>query len=172
VVKCTYEYFESETEVHIESKITLRNRLKELYPNSYVAIEYKIEDTQQISDVIVIHEDGEKWAFEIQCKRLPLDILMKRSNLYRAAGVQDFWLLNYNFENYFRDFVSNENKDHQANLRVKLYSIFKSQDIEIKINNFYAAKLEEIIIKKDKDKYKIEGINSPLILEWDGTKIK
>jgi competence CoiA-like predicted nuclease len=98
--KCTNIYSEPETIEHQKGKLLIYNFLKKHFSNSQVHIEYKIEETNQRSDVILIHENGERWAFEFQCSSIKYDILVERHRLYINAGVKDFWILNDTIHKY------------------------------------------------------------------------
>jgi competence protein CoiA len=64
-----------------------------------VEIEWKVEETNQRADVIVIHPSGERWAFEFQCSSISETIWRER-HVYKAAGVKDFWILNIHFNDW------------------------------------------------------------------------
>jgi competence CoiA-like predicted nuclease len=95
--ECTYVYWENESANHMRAKIEIKAKLELLYPNSNVYIEYKVEETQQRSDIMIIHPDGERWAFEIQLSRITIGELLERRKLYLKAGVLDFWLMGYDY---------------------------------------------------------------------------
>lgn len=84
---------EAETEEHIKGKILIYDYLKRRYPGSHVEFEYKIIETGQRADVICIHENGECWAFEMQCSEILGEAWWSRHLLYKEAGIKDFWLL-------------------------------------------------------------------------------
>ncbi|MED2813280.1 competence protein CoiA family protein [Brevibacillus porteri] len=56
------KYGENETIEHQNGKYLLYKHMKESYPESQVELEYRVKETQQRSDVMVIHPNGEKWA--------------------------------------------------------------------------------------------------------------
>lgn len=101
---CSYPYGEPESERHMNGKLQIASWLTTLYPNSNVEIEWWIEETNQRADVIVIHPSGERWAFEFQCSTIPEAIWRERHELYKAAGIKDFWILNV----HFNDWTANE----------------------------------------------------------------
>ena len=86
---CTYVYHDSESEEHDQGKELLAKRLKELFPESIVELEEGVRETHQISDVMVIHPNGERWAFEFQCYPLTNDQWKTRHNLYKKTGIYD-----------------------------------------------------------------------------------
>ncbi|OME83093.1 hypothetical protein BK120_14930 [Paenibacillus sp. FSL A5-0031] len=94
--KCTNPnpYTEPESETHRNGKLAIYSWLKSLYRESEVALEYYIPETKQRSDVMLIHPDGEKWAFEFQCSKIAGVVWNERHELYEQAGVKDFWILN------------------------------------------------------------------------------
>ncbi|WP_413227187.1 competence protein CoiA [Cytobacillus oceanisediminis] len=91
--ECSYPYGEPESEQHMNGKVCLAEWLSSLFPNSRVELEYKVEITNQRSDVMVLHPFGERWAFEFQCSVIPGLVWEERHQLYQAAGVKDFWIL-------------------------------------------------------------------------------
>jgi competence CoiA-like predicted nuclease len=95
--QCTYAYWENESEAHMKAKIEIKAKLESLYPDSKVYLEYRVDETQQRSDIMLIHADGRKWAFEIQLSRIPIDQLIERRKLYLKANVLDFWLMGYEY---------------------------------------------------------------------------
>jgi hypothetical protein len=90
---CSYEYYERESEEHESGKDALARRLHELYPNAAVEMEHYIPETRQISDVLVIQTDGNRWAFEMQCSKIRASVWRERHQLYQKAGIVDFWIL-------------------------------------------------------------------------------
>ncbi|WP_455797648.1 competence protein CoiA [Clostridium butyricum] len=97
---CTYKYHEPETEQHEEGKILLSDILIELFPDAKVQIEKKIPSTNQRSDVLVEHKNGDRWAFEFQCSKITSDIWTERHNLYKKAEIIDFWVLGDSLHSY------------------------------------------------------------------------
>ena len=105
--ECTYSYGEPESEQHMNGKLKLAKWLEDLYPNSHVELEWKIKETNQRSDVIIIHPNGEKWAIEFQCSPIPGVIWEERHELYKTAGIKDFWILGAHFNNWVQDNLPN-----------------------------------------------------------------
>lgn len=91
--ECSYPYGEPESEQHMNGKLQLASWLKKLYPSSQVELEYKIAETNQRSDVLVVHPSGERLAFEYQCSPIQGEVWEERHRLYKAAGIKDFWIL-------------------------------------------------------------------------------
>jgi len=85
--------YDRETKEHLGGKRALYQRLKELYPDSRVELEYKVFETSQRADVMVVHPSDEKWAFEFQCYPISDEIWRTRHDLYRSADIKDFWVL-------------------------------------------------------------------------------
>lgn len=98
-VECTYDS-EPETEEHAMGKINIYKWLKKKYPEAKVELEYRILETNQRADVIAIFPDGEKWAFEMQCSPISGEKWQKRNNLYKQAGVKDFWFMGKSLRSY------------------------------------------------------------------------
>ncbi|WP_160036911.1 competence protein CoiA [Paenibacillus sp. An7] len=86
-------YTEPESLTHRTGKRHLYERLKTLYPSSEVLLEYYLIETKQRADVMVIHENGERWAFEYQCSKIPGYVWEDRHQLYETINVKDFWIL-------------------------------------------------------------------------------
>jgi len=99
----TYSYSEPESETHIKGKTLLYDWLRSLYPKADVQLEWKIEETNQRSDVIVIHKNGEKWAFEFQCTPISEIVWLERHSLYKQAGVHDFWIMSSDVSRYIHE---------------------------------------------------------------------
>ncbi len=85
-----------ETEEHKKGKLLIYDFLKMKYSDSYVDLEYKIQETGQRADVICIFPNGETFAFEIQCSKIPIDKWVDRYNLYEKAGVNQIWIAGKN----------------------------------------------------------------------------
>ncbi|MFE4525030.1 competence protein CoiA [Cytobacillus firmus] len=98
--ECSYPYGEPESEQHMNGKSQLAYWLKKLYPSSQVELEYKIAETNQRSDVLVLHPSGERWAFEYQCSPIPGEVWEERHRLYNTAGIKDFWILGSHFNDW------------------------------------------------------------------------
>lgn len=88
-------YSEPESETHRTGKILLYTWLKGLFPKSEVHLEFYLSETKQRSDIMVLHPDGEKWAFEFQCSKIVGAIWSERHELYKSAHVRDYWILNH-----------------------------------------------------------------------------
>ncbi|MDH6373681.1 competence protein CoiA [Paenibacillus sp. PastF-3] len=88
-------YSEPESDTHRIGKFLLYTWLKGIYPKSEVQMEYYLFETKQRSDIMVIHPDGARWAFEFQCSKITGALWLERHMLYESANVQDFWILNH-----------------------------------------------------------------------------
>ena len=147
--KCTYKYGEPESEEHIMGKFNMYIKLIKLYPNSKVELEYHIKETNQIADVIVIHKNGEKWAFEIQCSRITVGTLIERSLLYKKADIIDTWFLGYEYSFSGKcQLIESENNINERINKI-IFNKF-NKNIEIKENNksYKKYELKNIIFKK------------------------
>lgn len=121
---CTYSYGEPESETHIKGKTVLYDWLQTLYPKANVQLEWKIEETNQRSDVIVIHENGERWAFEFQCTPISESVWLERHLLYKQAGVYDFWIMSSDVNKY----IYEQNKSFRLSRDLEK-AIFKIYDL-------------------------------------------
>lgn len=90
--ECTYPYWEPESEQHLKGKLMLKEWLDSIYPNSKVELEYKVDATNQRSDVMVIHPNGVHEAFEFQCSSITEEVIKERHELYKIAKVKDTWI--------------------------------------------------------------------------------
>ncbi|MDN3365478.1 competence protein CoiA family protein [Priestia megaterium] len=94
---CVVTNHEPETDSHIKGKQLLYKWLKNKFPNAYVEYEVYIPETKQIADVFIKHKEGDytglTWAFEFQHSNLSPRDWEERHNLYKLAGIQDFWIL-------------------------------------------------------------------------------
>jgi hypothetical protein len=101
--ECPYKYWEPESNEHRRAKVEFKERLEALFPNSQVHLEHKVDETEQRSDVMVIHPNGDIWAFEIQLSKISISILKERRDLYQKANVIDFWFLGYEYSDHSLD---------------------------------------------------------------------
>lgn len=99
--ECTNPFSEPESEHHLKGKALLYKWLKSLYPKANVELEWKVSETNQRSDVMIKHDNGEKWAFEFQCTPISEGVWKERHDLYKKAGVHDFWIISSNINKYF-----------------------------------------------------------------------
>lgn len=94
---CVVTNYEPETDSHIKGKQLLYKWLKNKFPSAYVEYEVYIPETKQIADVFIKHKEGDytglSWAFEFQHSNLSPRDWEERHNLYKLAGIQDFWIL-------------------------------------------------------------------------------
>ncbi|QHW35417.1 hypothetical protein GZH47_31445 (plasmid) [Paenibacillus rhizovicinus] len=93
-------YSEPESAAHRSGKLALYNWLNVIYPGSRVELEYFISETKQRSDVMLLHPDGQRLAFEFQCSRITGAVWRERHDLYASAGVEDVWILNEDILRY------------------------------------------------------------------------
>lgn len=100
---CLVKYYEPETDEHIKGKIDLFNWVQTLYGVTDVVLEGWIPETHQRPD-IMFKKDGKQCVVEYQCTPISSEYL-ERTELYRAAGIIDFWILGT--ENYFNANKSN-----------------------------------------------------------------
>ncbi|WP_436713698.1 competence protein CoiA [Brevibacillus formosus] len=137
------KYGENETIEHQNGKYQLFKHMKGLYPESQVELEYRINETQQRSDVMVIHPNGEKWAIEFQCSPISKDDWSKRHQLYKSVGIKAFWILGMS--------VLQRNKEKKSPLENAIY-----QDNQ---RVLYLDALTEKVILHERFLYKFDGIH-------------
>jgi competence protein CoiA len=109
---CTYES-EPETEEHIKGKILIRKWLQQLFPDIQVEFEYKIIETNQRADVMAIFPNGKKVAFEMQCSKIQGSVWKERHELYKKAGIKDFWILGQSVHKYAKTNGELDKNKHQ-----------------------------------------------------------
>jgi competence protein CoiA len=89
--------YEPETPSHLQGKQVLFEWLKKKFPAADVEYEVYIPETNQIADILVEHTEegmeGIRWAFEFQHSAIPSTDWETRHELYKSAGIQDFWIL-------------------------------------------------------------------------------
>lgn len=94
---CVITNYEPETASHLKGKQILYEWLKNKFPTADIEYEVYIPETNQIADIFVEHEEGEfeglRWAFEFQHSSLKSAEWATRHELYKSAGIQDFWVL-------------------------------------------------------------------------------
>ncbi|WP_460291740.1 competence protein CoiA, partial [Bacillus cereus] len=101
-----------ETEEHKKGKLLIYNFLKMKYPDTYVDLEYKIQETGQRADVICISRNNEMFAFEIQCSKIPIDKWIERFDLYKNANVNQLWIAGKNLIKELGVLEENSSKNH------------------------------------------------------------
>ncbi|QQZ64602.1 hypothetical protein JI735_33675 (plasmid) [Paenibacillus sonchi] len=98
--ECVVSDYERETVDHLKGKNILFSWLTSKFPEATVELEVFIQKTDQIADVLLVHNLGEmkgqKWAFEFQHSPLSEVEWKRRHNLYRQAGILDFWIFDAN----------------------------------------------------------------------------
>ncbi|WP_273854033.1 competence protein CoiA [Guptibacillus spartinae] len=123
---CTDKYSEPESPQHLKGKISLKAQLERMHPNSRVELEYKVQKTNQRSDVMVIHPDGKHEAFEFQCSPISEAVMNERHTLYKQAGVKDYWIFGETVHSY------HESKDDNYNES----SLHKFRGMELAVQAF------------------------------------
>jgi competence protein CoiA len=132
--ECTYPYWEPESEQHLKGKLVLKEWLEKLYPNSQVELEYKVDATNQRSDIMVIHSDGSFEAYEFQCSPISDTIMSERHNLYKSAGIKDTWIFG---DTVHRNHTSWEFKDEELHkFRGMEFVIYEYQKATYYLNPF------------------------------------
>lgn len=101
-----------ETEEHRQGKVILYKLLKQLFPNSYVDFEYKIEETNQRADVICVHPNEKRVVFEMQCSKIPPEDWEERCRLYESAGIAHYWFAGKKLVKKIEDDGNNSNGDY------------------------------------------------------------
>jgi competence protein CoiA len=93
---CVVTDYESETEQHLKGKDILYNWLQKKFPDALVVPEVYIKETNQIADILITHTTGpikgRRWAIEFQHSNLSSDAWKARHELYKGAGILDFWI--------------------------------------------------------------------------------
>ncbi|WP_160719818.1 competence protein CoiA [Bacillus sp. USDA818B3_A] len=95
--QCVVTNYEKETKQHLQGKDMLFKWLTTRFKDAIVELEVYIPETHQIADILVTHTNGKakgmRWAFEFQHSPLSSNDWEQRHNLYRAANIHDFWIL-------------------------------------------------------------------------------
>lgn len=95
--ECVVTNYERETASHLKGKQVLYEWLKKTFPSADVEYEVYIPETNQIADIFVEHTEegmeGIRWSFEFQHSPLSTTEWETRHELYKAEGIQDFWIL-------------------------------------------------------------------------------
>lgn len=91
--ECDYRFFENETEEHEKGKQLLQEWLKNQFPGSFVATEWRLAGSQpQVADVY-LKLAGQDRVIEFQCTPLSPSELEERRACYREKGVTDYWVV-------------------------------------------------------------------------------
>lgn len=99
-VRCSYKYSEPDGLEHLQAKVLLYDRLKQLFPHEVIELEYMVERTRQRSDVVILPARGMPICFEVQCLSMTEDLWRERHSLYVKAGVTDVWVLGDSLHTY------------------------------------------------------------------------
>lgn len=84
---------EGESIPHRDTKISLADALKVTLPESWtVLLEHRLENRRQ-PDVLAVHENGSRVAFEVQYANISRSAWLRRHRDYAAIGVRVYWLL-------------------------------------------------------------------------------
>ena len=133
----------------------------ELYPDSLVKYEERVKETNQIADVMVTHPDGKRWAFEFQCYLLTDAEWKARHNLYKKAGLTDFWV--------FGD-IAVHNYAESPNSSYKNYHKLKAMESAVWDSGsplYYLNTETEILCIIDEGKYFSDTVLNALEFEGD-----
>ncbi|MGG5253264.1 competence protein CoiA [Neobacillus sp. SM06] len=87
------EFYENETEYHMDGKLQLYRWLKKQKIDA--VLEYYDKDIKQRPD-IAFQVNGQKFALEYQCSSLPEKNFTKRTNLYLQKGYMPLWIVGGN----------------------------------------------------------------------------
>lgn len=115
-------YHEPESATHRMGKFVLYKWLKYLYQESRVELECYLSETRQRSDVMVIHPNGQRWAFEFQCSKITGAIWHERHQLYQNAGITDIWILSEEIARYSETearLIGLESEIHKSTSRIQ-----------------------------------------------------
>ncbi|MDQ0156519.1 competence protein CoiA [Robertmurraya andreesenii] len=140
-VECSF-VGEPETQEHLGGKLAIYNWLRKQYPNTFIALEYRITKTNQIADVYVDFGNGKRFAFEVQCAELTAETWLERRKLYRIAGIRDIWL--FGTINYYKEINSNEIGEGELLLRLK----YLQQTVNEKERNVYFIDVKNNLVKQ------------------------
>ncbi|PFO85774.1 competence protein CoiA [Bacillus cereus] len=93
---CVVTDYENETEQHLKGKDILYNWFQKKFADALVLPEVYIKETNQIADILITHTmgplKGRRWAIEFQHSNLSSDAWKARHELYKSAGILDFWI--------------------------------------------------------------------------------
>ncbi|QGT99480.1 hypothetical protein SYNTR_0887 [Candidatus Syntrophocurvum alkaliphilum] len=124
--ECSYLYHEPETLEHQKGKLLIKQHFEKLYPEAQVELEYSIKQTNQRSDIAIIHSNGEIWAVEIQCSKISNQVWLDRHLLYEKAGVKDIWIFGGSMHSYGRTENQNDYEKHKlCSFEKEVYSAYE-----------------------------------------------
>ena len=95
-----------ETEEHIEGKRILLDRMRELYPNIYHQMRYKVKSRNRYADLFFQLED-QQLIIEFQRTDLDFEIFEEKIQDYNSININNIWLLSgrkENLENITREY--------------------------------------------------------------------
>lgn len=159
VSKCNYKYSEPETEEHIKGKLIIRDWLIKKYPNARVELEYKVKETNQRTDVMLIMPDGKHYAFEFQCSTITESEWKERHELYKKANIFDFWILGSSRLNNLEHILEQSKNNLEAELKLSAF------ERAIESENMYSIKVSKPLLKANiKSIYYLDIKSSNIIL--------
>jgi competence CoiA-like predicted nuclease len=84
------DFYENETEYHMEGKLELYQWLKK--QNIPAVLEFYDREIQQRPDIL-FHYNSQKYALEFQCSTISEDLFKKRTDNYLTHGYTPLWII-------------------------------------------------------------------------------
>lgn len=160
-----------ETEEHIEGKKILLNRMRELYPNIYHQMRYKVKSINRYADLF-FELDDQQLIIEFQRTDLDFKMFEQKIKDYNSININNIWLLSGNKEE-----LKNITREYNLTFfqRVNLDSTNKPI-LFLDIENWTITMMAKIVyedketneITMDRMFYKTYPVDN-LIIKLDGT---
>ena len=128
--QCEDRFSEPETEEHLKGKMDLYEWLKKQPGVTNCILEGWLATTKQRPDIMFKY-NGQQCVLEYQCSPISSEYY-ERHELYKAAGIKDFWVLGIN-----KYFTNTSRKKHIQNIAIGHYSPFDKNLIIYEYTYFY-----------------------------------
>lgn len=165
---CSYG---KETEEHIEGKKILLNRMRELYPDIYHQMRYKVKSINRYADLFFKLED-QQLIIEFQRTDLDFELFEEKTRNYNSINISNLWLLSGRKEDlknitreYSLTFFQRINLNNTS--KPILFLDVENRTITMMAKIIYKDK-EENEITMDRIFYKTYPVDN-LIIKLDGT---
>lgn len=154
--ECEDKYSESETEEHIKGKSNLFEWIKVQNGVTDAILEGWLPKTKQRPDIMFKYND-KQYVIEYQCSPISSEYI-ERHELYKAAGINDIWILGTNkyFEYYHKG--NGEKRINELEKHIGIYYDSLNNCI-YKIHNDISEKNARLIVN---EKSYVNLMNSPL----------
>lgn len=160
-----------ETEEHIEGKRILLNRMRELYPNIYNQMRYKVKSINRYADLF-FQLDDQQLIIEFQRTDLDFQLFEEKSKNYDSINMNNLWLLSGN-----KEVLKDITREHRLSFFERIHlNIANKPILFLDVENRTITMMAKIVyedketkeITMDRIFYKTYPVDN-LIIKLDGT---